>query len=83
MTSALHDAGIAIDRGYPADRRHSAGRVWADWDSGASYVVSGTSGTDGDLDVSIDRGASPGQPDFGHPGSLDLSNSPMNPPTTR
>ena len=41
--------------------------------------ASRTSGTDSDLDVSIHRGASPGRPEFGRPGPLNLSNSPMNP----
>ena len=41
--------------------------------------ASRTSRTDTDLDVGIHRGASPGRPEFGRPGPLDLSNSPMNP----
>jgi hypothetical protein len=59
--------------------------VPADWGRlerrGGSTIMGGsrTSGTDSDLDVSIHRGASPGRPEFGRPGPLNLSNSPMNP----
>jgi hypothetical protein len=58
--------------------------VPADWGPtgttrGDHMGASRTSGTDSDLDVSIHRGASPGRPEFGRPGPLNLSNSPMNP----
>ena len=51
-------------------------------DAGGAPYIMGTSRisrTDSDLDVSIHPGASPGRPEFGRPGTLNLTNSPMNP----
>ena len=55
--------------------------VPADWDDAGEHHVGASlsSGSDSDLHVSIHRGPFPERPESGRRGSLDLSNSPMNP----
>ena len=57
MTSVLHDAGIAVDRGYLVDRRHRARPTGGDGTTRGAYGASEFRLTDSDLDVSIQWGA--------------------------
>jgi hypothetical protein len=70
---ALTVANPLIVVAVPADwgpTGTTRGTIWAQVELRAPTAIS---------TVSIHRGASPGRPEFGLPGPLNLSNSPMNP----